>query len=674
MISGTGEAPCEIVAYESDGLPDTYRGQLLVASWADHQIERFQLSYDPQHALVRTQRATFVSGNNEFRPVGIAVAPDGSLYISDWVSSSYALHRLGRIWHVTNKSQTERSKTTTPAERLLARDRRVREAAARKLAGTQSGRSVLESRLQHGDSRVRSAVLQALNTAPPPASILKELAARDPEIAVRALALNLLLDTGGDPLPWWSPSIPTTLRAIAAAHFDPVSHREPLLAALRHPDPLVLHAAVQQLASAGDRNPKFLRAYREQRPLGSLLAMRRSQQHAAFAESQLKTFLSHSDPRVRFHAIKWIADDQLSQFRPDLLKLLDDKRTRSGTFRALVTAIDRLDGRKPSDRPAADFLAQRVLAEQAPPEVRQVSLQLLDPASRKLSLEQLSALLRENFEPLRLTAVQYLCHHHQPERFAILLDLARDTQQSTEVRATAVSGLAPHAEALVDDLLALCQQSLAEIRLEAARSLIGVKPARIPHDKLKRLDPAPGWQQAVQRLTAGTPGPRPAATEIDAWLDLLPATGDPAAGERIFMNRKVGTCGGCHRMRGRGRAVGPDLTAINQRLRSSGVDTRRWLLRSLLQPGRDMAPQYTPWIIVTKAGKTVTGLPRRKGGSGEAYLGIDGKEFTLKKSQIAFHRESDTSLMPAQLLDALTTTEISDLLAFLTSANGDGAR
>jgi putative heme-binding domain-containing protein len=78
-----------------------------------------------------------------------------------------------------------------------------------------------------------------------------------------------------------------------------------------------------------------------------------------------------------------------------------------------------------------------------------------------------------------------------------------------------------------------------------------------------------------------------------------------------------------------------------------------------------MAPQYTPWVILTKEGKTLTGLPRRKGGDQEAYLGIDGREFTVKKRDIEFHKESDTSIMPADLLQNLTDQEIRDLFAFL---------
>jgi putative heme-binding domain-containing protein len=94
----------------------------------------------------------------------------------------------------------------------------------------------------------------------------------------------------------------------------------------------------------------------------------------------------------------------------------------------------------------------------------------------------------------------------------------------------------------------------------------------------------------------------------------------------------------------------------------------RWLLETILQPSREMAPQYTPWQIVTTDGKLLSGLPRRKGGSQEAYLGLDGKEFSVKKDRIEISRELDKSIMPDDLLKPLTPQEVADLLAFLMEA------
>ena len=95
-VAGTGEAPCGVVAYESTGLPDEYRGDLLVTSWGDHIIERFHLL--PNGASFQAQATTVVRGGDDFRPVGIAVGPDGSVYLSDWVDKSYPVHGKGRLW------------------------------------------------------------------------------------------------------------------------------------------------------------------------------------------------------------------------------------------------------------------------------------------------------------------------------------------------------------------------------------------------------------------------------------------------------------------------------------------------------------------------------------------------------------------------------------------------
>ena len=160
--------------------------------------------------------------------------------------------------------------------------------------------------------------------------------------------------------------------------------------------------------------------------------------------------------------------------------------------------------------------------------------------------------------------------------------------------------------------------------------------------------------------------PKPAVTDTAAWLGLIKGfKGDASRGERVFFHPKITACGKCHEVRGRGTRVGPSLSMIHARLRVLGDDGRRWLLETILQPSREMAPQYTPWLIQTSDGKTWTGLPLRKGGSAEAYLDQEGKEFRLKKETIDAHRESSVSIMPEGLLTGLTPREIADLMAFL---------
>jgi hypothetical protein len=90
MVCGVGEAPTAIVAHA---------GSLWVSSWGDHRVERYRLV--PRGASFGAEREVVVQGNADFRPTGMAVAPDGSLYFGDWELRNYEVHGHGRIWRLT---------------------------------------------------------------------------------------------------------------------------------------------------------------------------------------------------------------------------------------------------------------------------------------------------------------------------------------------------------------------------------------------------------------------------------------------------------------------------------------------------------------------------------------------------------------------------------------------
>ena len=94
MVAGTGEAPSGVLAYESDGLPDEYIGDLFATSWGDHRIDRFRLK--PHGASFTSLAEPLIVGDENFRPVGIACAPEGALYFTDWVKRDYTLHGRAR--------------------------------------------------------------------------------------------------------------------------------------------------------------------------------------------------------------------------------------------------------------------------------------------------------------------------------------------------------------------------------------------------------------------------------------------------------------------------------------------------------------------------------------------------------------------------------------------------
>ena len=159
---------------------------------------------------------------------------------------------------------------------------------------------------------------------------------------------------------------------------------------------------------------------------------------------------------------------------------------------------------------------------------------------------------------------------------------------------------------------------------------------------------------------------RPALTDVAAWrekLSSLTSKADVQAGRRIFFSEKVGNCARCHRYQGRGNIVGPDLSVVGAR------DDKEWLLRSILEPNRDLSPQYRPWLVELEDGTQFTGFPLRNGGSTgkEFYRDANGQEKGLLKKAIVSRRELKTSIMPSALVHAMTDRELRDLLAFLES-------
>lgn len=99
MVAGTGEAPCTVLWHE---------GYLYVSSWGEHRIERFQLEPTDEGTFT-AKREIVVQGEADFRPTGMAIGPDGALWLSDWVSRSYPVHGAGRVWQLTLPANREQS-------------------------------------------------------------------------------------------------------------------------------------------------------------------------------------------------------------------------------------------------------------------------------------------------------------------------------------------------------------------------------------------------------------------------------------------------------------------------------------------------------------------------------------------------------------------------------------
>jgi putative heme-binding domain-containing protein len=147
---------------------------------------------------------------------------------------------------------------------------------------------------------------------------------------------------------------------------------------------------------------------------------------------------------------------------------------------------------------------------------------------------------------------------------------------------------------------------------------------------------------------------------LATWVARAEGTGNPQAGERIFYHLRVGGCFRCHEFEGRGYIVGPDLSTIGRSL------TRERLVQSIVDPNREIAPQFTGYTILLKSGEVLTGIHVGDEVDGRMrFADQNGRAFHIHPNDIDRRVVSGQSIMPAGLADNLTPQELRDLMAFL---------
>ena len=106
--------------------------------------------------------------------------------------------------------------------------------------------------------------------------------------------------------------------------------------------------------------------------------------------------------------------------------------------------------------------------------------------------------------------------------------------------------------------------------------------------------------------------------------------------------------------------MGPDLTSTPQAM------TRRRLIESIVDPSKEIAPQFVLWSLAKSDGTTAQGVLLAEAADGaQTYVDSEGRQFTLHESEIEQRAPQQLSVMPAGLVARMTIQEFRDLLAYL---------
>ncbi|MCB1227157.1 MAG: c-type cytochrome [Verrucomicrobiales bacterium] len=302
---------------------------------------------------------------------------------------------------------------------------------------------------------------------------------------------------------------------------------------------------------------------------------------------------------------------------------------------------------------------KKSLASQDP---HQVLTQLIEKASSDLESTTTSP-------AARTTAIELLAVLHPPGTTERLLQLLRSdpTSQAPILTALTHEKSAPWADLLATwpdltaphrtQLLSACIDSKtgSQALLDAVAAPSPPTPADLNASQVQTLlksKDAALTTRARQVLHSVIPPSREdVARQFAPALDLA---GDAAAGRNLF----IGRCMACHVAEGMGMALGPDLQSVKSR-GPAGI------LEAILDPSKEVQPQFIAYAITTRDGRMLSGIVTRDDADAVTVKQMGGLEATVPRSSIQSMTSDGYSLMPEGLETGLTTQEMADLLAFI---------
>ena len=683
---GGGHAHSGGMIYLGDNWPDRYRHGIFMCNIHGHRINHDRLERVGAGFVARHADDLMIADNAWFRGVTIDYGPDGGVFISDWTDlgechDSDGVHRSsGRIYKivygepraiealdVARQSDRELVELQRHKNEWYVRHaRRVlheRAAAGRDMSEAHTllremfsgnpdvtrklralwalwvtrglDRERLAELLGHDDSHVRAwAVRLLVDSREPPAAVVEKLTAlarREPSSLVR---LHLASALGRI-----APADRWTLAEALAGRAEDASDRDL---------PLMIWYGVEPLV-----------------PLDSRRAV------ALARTARVPLIRRHLARRV---AIMASESDLGMAALIGLLREVDDARVQADVLSGI---LDALRGQRGVAMPRGWREAYARLSQSPNEPVRDVAQMLaltFGDAEAAASLRR--TMMDTAAAPdVRRAALGTLVDHRAPDVAPLLHRLMEDRT----TRGAALRGLAAYDHRETPDVIFRHYESLdiAErrdavgtltSRRPYALALLGaVRDGRIPRGDVSafnvRVLRRYGDEQIDEQLGQVWGRAGDVADDKQALIAKYEAklteeylkTADLSGGRAVFEK----TCAQCHTLFGTGGDIGPDLTGSDRA-------NLRYVLENVFDPSAVVGQDFKMVTVLTVDGRLLAGIVREEN---ERALTIQtaNQQVVLDRQDIEAQRRSSVSMMPDSLLDALSDSEIRDLVGYLAS-------
>lgn len=696
MITGAG-APSGLVFYEGTLLPEPFRNTMIHAEAGAEEVRAYPLKADGAGYTGRIESILKGTGDPLFRPVDVAVAPDGSLFIADWYDPGVGGHNVqdlthGRIIRVAPTGVPYRAgrapELTTPEGAVAALE--SANLATRYLAQTRlaalgdRAADALAREWRAGESRFRARALWLLTAIPSQRDRYVAEALADPDPMLRITGLRAARRAGEGVIGAaralvHDPSAPVRREVALALHHQPAPEAAALWVELARQYDGHDRWQLEALGIGADRQwDRFLAAWLAdvgdgwRSPAGRDLVWRaRSEASLPLLAELIRDPAISDAEKVRYFRAFDFQPGRVHQ--SVLLALLDGVRAdprlaaltlatldtagaanRPEVRSALRTTLDALHG-------TDEFveLAQKYGARDRSDELVRLALDRpeeslgVDAARLAIDWNGLHAFRRaiDGADADRAWRALTVLGRAGGARVDSLLEsITMDESRPIALRAAAVRAWGGNGSAQ-GRLLQLAQEGRLPEALEPTVHQLLV----LSYRGQIRAGAEKLWGPLSERTADGHTLPPP--------QELARRSGEAAAGRAVFQR----SCASCHTADGMGADFGPGLGEIGSKLGKSALYT------AILHPSAGIAFGFEGTVVRLKDGSEVVGIVSSETESGLELKRIGGVTTAYRQAEIASHSRLDRSPMPEGLGGTMTEQELVDLVEYLSTLQRAGA-
>ena len=695
LIQTGAGSPTGICIYEGDLLPEIFHNQVIHTDAGPSVVRAYPAKNNGAGYSAEMVEILKATRDNWFRPADVCVAPDGSLFVSDWYDPGVGGHAQrdldrGRLFRVA----PEGSRYGTPKLDFTTIDGCIEalkncNQSARYMAwnhlhakGTEAEPALKAAYEAAADTRYKARLLWLLGKIEGKGSeyVKLALAADEPNLRIVGLRLahqlklpmaDVVAQVVKDP----SPQV--RRQAAVVLRFDGSEKASKLWA---------------QLAGQHDGQDRW---YLEALGIGADLHW----------DDRLEAYLATIGGKIQSSAAKDIVWRSRAPKTPQLLaaiirdssnppeelpryfRALDFQQSTQGVSQAVaelafaqdvrhdaealviaesVKRLRNFNAKDPAQAQAMDAALQRLTG--TPQYVETVDRFQLEKHYAKL----LAIVVTGPETETGVAAADVLLRRNQE---ALLTSVLKDGQPSDKAALMfAISNCSSNQanqwmqRALVDESMDLqvrrvAVKGLASNRDSANRLLEMAKAGKL-HEELMQAAAAPlsvaVWDDVRRKANEIFPQPPSKDNRPLPPLDaLVKMRGNAANGKKIFAT--VGTCNKCHIVNQEGKNVGPDLSEIGSKL------SREAMFESILYPSAGISHNYENFAVLTVNGTAITGLKTSETEQEITITTAEGLARTIPKSEVDEIRQLPISIMPNDLQKLMTAQELVDVVDYLST-------